>query len=45
MAPLDARWRERFAGILADHLRRGGLVLAAVHDPLPGANRSLEISA
>lgn len=45
MAPLDARWRGRFAELLADHLRRGGLVLAAVHDPLPGATRGLEIPA
>jgi len=45
LSPLDARWRERFAGIMADHLRRKGLILAAVHDPLPGAERSLEIPA
>jgi len=43
LAPLDARWRERFGDIIADHLRRKGLVLAAVHDPLPGATRTLEI--
>lgn len=45
LAPLDARWRERFGAIIADHLRRKGLVLAAVHDPLPGATRTLEIPA
>jgi heme exporter protein A len=45
LAPLDARWRERFGAIIADHLRRGGLILAAVHDPLPGATTTLEIPA
>jgi heme exporter protein A len=43
LAPLDARWRERFGEIMADHLRRKGLILAAVHDPLPGATQTLEI--
>lgn len=43
LSPLDARWRARFAEIMADHLRRKGLILAAVHDPLPGATRNLEI--
>lgn len=45
LSPLDARWRERFAQIMADHLRRNGLILAAVHDPLPGATQTLEIPA
>lgn len=45
LSPLDARWRGRFAEIMADHLRRKGLILAAVHDPLPGATRTLEIPA
>jgi heme exporter protein A len=45
LAPLDARWRERFGAIIADHLRRKGLILAAVHDPLPGATQTLEIPA
>lgn len=35
LAPLDARWRERFGALMAAHLKGGGLVLAAVHDPLP----------
>lgn len=43
LSPLDARWRGRFAELMADHLRRKGLILAAVHDPLPGATRILEI--
>jgi heme exporter protein A len=45
LAPLDARWRERFGELIADHLRRKGLILAAVHDPLPGATQTLEIPA
>ncbi|MFC3071376.1 heme ABC exporter ATP-binding protein CcmA [Phenylobacterium soli] len=43
LSPLDARWRGRFGEIMADHLGRGGLILAAVHDPLPGATKTLEI--
>ncbi|MDB5494376.1 MAG: ccmA [Phenylobacterium sp.] len=45
LSPLDARWRARFGEIMADHLRRNGLILAAVHDPLPGATQTLEIPA
>jgi heme exporter protein A len=43
MAPLDAAMRERLGALLAAHLAAGGLVLAAVHDPLPlkGARLSL----
>jgi heme exporter protein A len=44
LSPLDARWRLRFSELMAAHLKGGGLVLAAVHDPLPGAARTLEIS-
>lgn len=43
LSPLDARWRLRFAEVMAAHLKGGGLVLAAVHDPLPGATRTLEL--
>jgi len=45
LAPLDARWREAFGGLMRRHLAGGGLILAAVHDPLPGATRSLELAA
>lgn len=45
MSPLDAEWRARFAELMAEHLAGGGLILAAVHDPLPGAVRTLEIVA
>ena len=43
LSPLDARWRARFAELMADHLAGGGLVLAAMHDPLPGATRTLDL--
>jgi heme exporter protein A len=45
LSPLDARWRGRFSDLMAEHLKAGGRVLAAVHDPLPGATRALEITA
>ena len=44
MGPLDARWREAFAQVLRRHLDGGGLVLAAVHDPLPGATGALDLA-
>jgi len=44
LAPLDARFRARFAELMAAHLASGGLVLAAVHDPLPGAVKTLELA-
>jgi ABC-type transport system involved in cytochrome c biogenesis ATPase subunit len=28
---------------MAAHLRSGGMVLAAMHDPLPGATRALDL--
>lgn len=45
LSPLDARWRARFGEIMQAHLAGGGLILAAVHDPLPMAAKSLEIPA
>ena len=45
MAPLDTARREMFGGLMADHIRRGGLILAAVHDPLPIKTRTVEIAA
>lgn len=45
LSPLDARWRERFGALMQDHLDGGGMILAAVHDPLPVATRSLELAA
>ena len=43
MAPLDAGHREGFGALMAEHLASGGMVLAAVHDPLPVPCRVVEI--
>ncbi len=43
LAPLDAGQRVRFGELMANHLSGGGLVLAAVHDPLPVPARGVEI--
>jgi heme exporter protein A len=45
LSPLDARWRARFGELMQDHLGGGGLILAAVHDPLPIAAKVLEITS
>lgn len=45
LAPLDATWRERVGRLMAEHVQAGGLVLAAVHDPLPLPTRGVEIGA
>ena len=45
LSPLDARWRGRFGEMMQAHLAGGGLILAAVHDPLPIAAKVLEIGA
>lgn len=34
-SPLDSGWRARLGELMAEHLAGGGLILAAVHDPLP----------
>ncbi len=44
MAPLDAAHRALFADLIAQHLTGGGLVIAAVHDPLPMPARTLELA-
>jgi heme exporter protein A len=43
LAPLDVTGRTLMGEIMAEHLARGGLIVAAVHDPLPVAARMLEI--
>lgn len=43
LSPLDARWRDAFSALMGKHLAGGGMILAAVHDPLPVATRSLEL--
>ena len=45
LSPLDTGWRERFGQVMAGHLATGGLIVAAVHDPLPVAHITLEIGA
>jgi heme exporter protein A len=44
LSPLDARWRAAFGEIMAKHLAGGGLILAAVHDPLPIPATALELT-
>lgn len=43
LSPLDAKWREAVGTMMARHLAGGGLILAAVHDPLPIPTRSLDL--
>jgi heme exporter protein A len=43
LAPLDSVWRERVGLLIADHLSGGGMLLAAVHDPLPVPTRTVEV--
>ena len=45
LAPLDADRRAGFGTIMAEHLAGGGLIIAAVHDPLPIPARTVEIAA
>jgi heme exporter protein A len=44
-SPLDSHWRARFGEIMGEHLAGGGLIVAAVHDPLPVPCAVLEIGA
>ncbi len=43
MAPLDAATRTRFSGLMSKHLAGGGMILAAVHDPLPVQARTVAV--
>ena len=45
LAPLDAERRTVFGALMTEHLDAGGLILAAVHDPLPIPARAVEIAA
>ena len=45
LSPLDARWRVRVGALMADHVAKGGMILAAVHDPLPITALSVEVGA
>ena len=44
-APLDAERRSFFGGLMQAHLDEGGMILAAVHDPLPIRAQMVEIGA
>lgn len=44
LAPLDAVWRGVAAELMAEHLAGGGMILAAVHDPLPVPARPLDLA-
>ncbi len=43
MAPLDVGHRALLAGIMQKHLSAGGMIIAAVHDPLPFETRNLKL--
>jgi heme exporter protein A len=45
LAPLDGAARGLFGTLMGEHLAGGGLILAAVHDPLPIATRAARIAA
>jgi heme exporter protein A len=45
MAPLDAEHRALFGELMAAHLAGGGLIVAAVHDPLPIAAAQVRIGS
>jgi len=44
LAPLDGAQRTTFGALMGEHLAGGGLILAAVHDPLPIAARAAELA-
>jgi heme exporter protein A len=45
LSPLDTESRALFGEIMGEHLARGGLILAAVHDPLPIPARQIRVGA
>jgi len=45
LAPLDQAHRTLFGELMTQHLASGGLIVAAVHDPLPINARTLDIAA
>jgi heme exporter protein A len=45
LTPLDAAWRARLGAIMAAHVAGGGMIIAAVHDPLPLPARTVEVTA
>jgi len=45
LSPLDVGWREAVGAIMGRHLAGGGLIVAAVHDPLPVPSRGFDLGA
>jgi len=45
LAPLDVGHRQGFGRLMAEHVAGGGMILAAVHDPLPIATLTLEVGS
>ena len=45
LAPLDARWRGVATQLMREHLAGGGMMIAAVHDPLDLPCRLLDVGA
>lgn len=45
MAPLDTARRAVFGALMGEHLAGGGMIIAAVHDPLPVAARACDLSS
>jgi heme exporter protein A len=43
MAPLDSERRQLFGHLMGEHLAGGGMIIAAVHDPLPIPVRRLDL--
>lgn len=43
LAPLDADHRRAFGALMAEHVAGGGMILAAVHDPLPLQTDTLDL--
>lgn len=42
-APLDLKWRGVLGEVLSEHLTGGGIIVAAVHDPLPIPAATLDL--
>ena len=45
LSPLDTHWRGVIGNLMQRHLDASGLIIAAVHDPLPVAARTLDVGA
>jgi heme exporter protein A len=45
LAPLDADHRRALGALMAEHVETGGMILAAVHDPLPLETVTLDLGA